>query len=89
MSCFGMARFRSMVINQFHVAGVRPVKAEDDAPVTGDLNRPVAGTVALQLMEPKARQVHVRWCGGDVEAGQDAVDFPGEMWDIPRWSPSL
>lgn len=57
-----------------------------DAPVTGDLNRPVAGTVALQLMERKARQLHVRWCGGYAEADQDAVDFPGEMW---RYSSSV
>lgn len=67
-----------MVVDQFHVAGVRPVKVEDDAPVTGDLNRPVAGAVALQRMEPKAGQVHGLWCGGYVKVGRDAVDLPGE-----------
>ena len=68
-----------MVIDQFHVAGVRPVKAEDDTPVTRDLNRPVAGTVTLQLMEPKAGGFMSVGVAAIVEAGQDAVDFPGEM----------
>ena len=79
-ACFCIARFPSMVIDQFHVAGIRPVKAEAGALITGDLNRPAAGTVAARPMKSKARRVQICWCGGDVEASQDAIDFPGEMW---------
>lgn len=79
-----------MTIDQVHIAGMRPFKAEDDAPVAGDADRPITRETALQPMQPKARQVHVGGPRRLIQAGQDAFDPGGEAapHPEPRASPS-
>ena len=68
-----------MIVDQVHVVGVRALEAEHDPPIARDAYRPVARAVALQRMQPKTGQIHMRGFGRFVQAGEDALD-PGDRF---------
>ena len=46
----------SVIVNQVNINGIAVFEAKDDAPIRGDLDRPVAGPVAFEWVEVKTRQ---------------------------------
>ena len=76
-----------MVVDQIHVAGMHAVEAKHDAPVAGHADRPVTGQVALQRMQPEARQIPGR-SRRLVETGQNGSILLSVCWRI-AWSPLL
>ena len=63
-----------MVINQVHVHRLSLDKAEDNAPVARDAHAPLPAPVALQRMQPVARQFHVL---GRLRRRQFRQDYDG------------
>lgn len=66
-----------MVVEQVHVARVLAIETEDDAPVAGYGHGPESGEVALQRMQPKARQRHVVRYRSLVQTGENTLDLVG------------
>jgi hypothetical protein len=64
-----------MVVNQINVTGAAFLEAEDHAPVRPDSHAPKTFQVALERVEPKAREIHVVGLSGTVEDGENVFDL--------------
>lgn len=45
------------------------------SPIARNADRPIAGTIAFQRVQPETRQIHVGWSRRLVKTGQDAFDL--------------
>jgi hypothetical protein len=69
--------FLLMIIDRIDIAGMAALEAKDDAPVARDRHRPIPPELALERMEPKARQTHIADLDRGIEARKDSPDLVG------------
>ena len=63
-----------MVINEIHTHSFGSLKAEDNPPIAGHPNAPLAMPIAAEPMQTPARQVRIAWPLCILKHGQDAPD---------------
>ena len=64
-----------MVVDEVHVHDIAVFKAKDDAPICGDLDRPVAGPITLEWVEVKTRQRQIAWACCGIQQEEHPIQF--------------
>lgn len=64
-----------MVVDEVHVNDVAVFKAKDDAPIRGNLDRPVAGAITLEWVEVKTWQRQIVWASCGVQKEEHPLQF--------------
>jgi hypothetical protein len=71
----GIALTSSMVVEQIDIEGIASLEAEDDAPVTGDLDGPEAFQLAPERVEPEAGGIDIGHGRRSIQTAQDTPDL--------------
>lgn len=68
-----------MVVEKIDVKGVAFFEPKYDPPVAADCDAPETFQVAAEPVQSEALRIHVFYRARHIEAGQDTVDFVGEI----------
>jgi hypothetical protein len=71
----GIVLTSSMVVEQIEIEGIASLAAQDDAPVTGDLDGPEAVQLALERVEPEAGGIDIGHGRRSIQTAQDTPNL--------------